>query len=431
MTSNVVHLHRAPQPIGHYLCVGPSGHRQLETLIASGCLPFDRIVVDAAAVTQQRDLIEAMRNSGCELVLDTNVAELSAIGRYQGFAKRAPWANPNGVLRSDQLISGSNYDAMGQIARFALRHGFHAVQSPTRLLENSAGPSLAIDCANNEALRRALDIEGGSGIAIDYSLITTSSVIKDPVQRRAILSALASLPFENLWLRISGFGSDATGVGPRRHIAAIIDLHDLKRPVIVDCVGGIAALAVVAFGAAGGLAHGVVEKERFDAGGWKKPRQEGGGGRERRILFPGLDRLLSENQTETLMAAAGARRLLSCPDPACCPIGLDDTIRDYKGHYLNQRSRQIRSLSAVPESRRARHFLDHNLVEASRMARRAAQLRVLDVELKKSLAANRDRLDRMQPVLEDLHKTIDGNNRSLAPRQRSAAPTAAPQQRRW
>src|SRR5204863_9095015 len=136
-------------------------------------------------------------------------------------------------------------------------------------------------------------------------------------------------------------------MGLRRYIAAVTDLLRLGKPIIADSVGGLAALATVAFGAAGGIAHGVAEKERFDASSWEKPRSAGGGGNERRILVPGLDRLLNLKQMESLMNAPGGRRICGCNDKSCCPHGWDDTRKDPKGHYLYQRAKQVQALSSI------------------------------------------------------------------------------------
>ena len=38
MGQNVVYLHGKPEPVGHFLRIGGSGHRQLETLLGSGKL---------------------------------------------------------------------------------------------------------------------------------------------------------------------------------------------------------------------------------------------------------------------------------------------------------------------------------------------------------------------------------------------------------
>lgn len=429
MDQNVVYLHGQPEPVGHFLRIGGSGHRQLETLLGSGKMMLDRVVIDAAAVPRQKDLMASLAEAGGELILDTNVAELSSVGKFSGAVKSAPWANPTTVLSPDDLRPTANRDIIGQIARFAVEHGFNAVQAPAHMLEGSPDPLLGVDGASTVALRSALDANGGRHIGINYPLMITAASLRDPVQRRAFITALADLPFDNLWFRVSGFGADASPAGLRRYIASVMDFLRLERPIVADGVGGLAALAIAAFGAAGGICHGVAEKERFNALDWTKPPKprDGGFGREKRVLVSAIDRLLGEKQLQALMRAPGARKALSCHDRACCPRGLDDMLHGPKAHYLRQRAQGVQELSRIPEARRAQHYLDKQLAPAERSARTVAKLKVGDEGLKKLLEKSSVRLEKIHSVLDDLHGTIKDAPRSRAPVRRlhGEAATAA------
>lgn len=420
MNEKVVYLYpnALEEPIGHYLRIGTSGHRQLEVLLGSGRSQIDRAVIDASTTVRQRDLIASLSKSGAELVLDTNIAELSVLGRYSGIARSAPWANPHAVLTADDLRPSANRDLIGEIARFAVSGGYSAVLAPSHLLLNSADPLFKVDLQSASALRRALDKEGGKQVGIDYPLIISYASLRDPAQSRAFISGLADSPFTNLWLRVSGFGADATAIGSARYISAVIDFHRLKRPIVADEVGGLAGLATIAFGAVGGICHGIAEKERFDASNWNKPRQSKGGGGEKRILVDSLDKLLSAEQIALLMATPGARRMFSCNNRSCCPRGLDDTMKHSKAHYLHQRHLQISELSRVPAQRRAEHFLEKQLSPARKHAHQATQLEIEDHSFSKTLRKNSDRLDKMYDVLKNLLNVLSKNDRSTSPKKR-------------
>ena len=431
MSENVVYLHPEPKPVAHYLRLG-AFHRQVEKLLAAGRLPVQRVVVEASAFTRQKDVIGQLADAGRELMLDTNVAELSVVGRYGGAVKLAPWAHSEGPLQPEHFARGSNYDVIGKIARFAVEHGFHAVQAPTHLLEGSTDAWFGIDRQTCDDLRRALDVAGGAAIAIDYPLTLKYASLRDPAQRRVLIAGLKDLPFDNLWLRVSGFGADAEAPMLRRYIAAAVDFQQLDRPIVADGVGGLAAVAVAAFGAAGGISHGLGEKERFAAGDWNKPPvpRAGGGGREKRLLVPGLDRLLSVKQVELLMAADGGRRLLGCQDRACCPNGHNDTLKDPKGHYLSQRTKPLERLSRVPEARRVDDFLKHDLDSAARIAEAAAKLALADAGTTEMLQRTNERLARLGPVLRDLHATVGDGPHAHAPARRGNGPAGARAARR-
>lgn len=411
--ANVVYLHGRPQPVAHFLRIGANGHRRLEELLAAGQLPVQRFVVEAGAFGRQTDLINALRRDGQEIVLDTNVAELSVIGRYQGAAKGAPWANPDGILTEAHFKSGSNeFDVVGKIARFVVAEKIPRVQAPAHLVTDILDPWFRVDLETCLALRRALDIEGGKHVAIDYPLMISNAVLNDPAQRREFVTKLSSMPIDSLWLRVSGFGAHATAAGLRKYISAVQDFHSLGKPVVADGVGGLSALAMVSFGATCGIAHGVAEKERFDTKDWHKPPKESGGGGGYAMLLPGIDRLLKRAEAEVLLAAPGGRRLLSCNNRACCPHGFEDTIKDPKGHYLRQRAWECEAISAVPEQRRPQHFLNKDLAQADRTARQVSKLKVSDASLAQKMLENSRRLDRMRVVLENLERTAASATRS-------------------
>ena len=130
-------------------------------------------------------------------------------------------------------------------------------------------------------------------------------------------------------------------------------------------------------------------------------------------MLPGIDRLLKKAEAQALIDTPHGRRLLSCNNPACCPHGFEDTLKDPRGHYLRQRALQCRALPAVPDPLRADHFLNKVLAETDRKARQIAKLRVADKKVEVMLNKNTVRLDRMRAVLEDLQKTGGLTTRSL------------------
>jgi hypothetical protein len=412
---NVVYLHGAPDPITAFLRVGVSGHRQLETLLLSGKLPAERLVIEASAFARQGDLVSALKAAGREISLDTNVAELSSIGRFEGAVRTAPWANADRVMTRRDIL-GNEAAVLSKIAQFAVANGVHRVQAPAHFLAGGVkDPWFAVDLEACARLRRLLDIEGGKDIAIDYPLMVPYAALNDAAERTALVPALSSLPIQSVWLRVSSFGADATPAGVRKYISALRDFRTLDIPLVSDGAGGLAGLAITAFGAASGLAHGVAEKERFDATTWNKPRSEGGsGGGGYTVLLPGVDRLLRKEEAETLIAAPHARRLLSCQDRTCCPSGFEDTLKDPKGHYLRQRRLQCEALSAVQDQLRPLHFLEKTLASAHRTARQVSKLKVVDEKLRTALAKNAARLERMGDVLENLHKTEEEVRRTPA-----------------
>ncbi len=422
--SNVIQLHPDREPVGQFIRIG-RGYSQLDALLGSGRLRLDRAVFNAGAVERQRDLLNALQAKHYEVVLDTTVAELSVVGRFGGACSRAPWAVSGRPLVPSDIEQSSFVE---NIARFAVKDHFSAVLSPTHFISAANDPLLLTDrkaCIN---LHAALDKEGGRNIGLDYVLALPNRVLKDPAQRAVILQKLSGLPFENLWLRVSQFGADATGLGVRRYIEATQKITPFGHPIIIDGVAGLAALAVIAFGAAGGVAHGVGDMERFDASDWNTPPKEKDSfGLPTRVLVPALDRQLTRKQFDAIMAAPGGRKAILCSDVDCCPRGLTDMWQDPKAHYLYQRRRPLENLSSIPNLRRAQHFIEFELAAVERKARSFARLKISDSETAKVVSKESTRLERLSPILEHLHDMGMPGQRSIAPRFRAS--NASPDQR--
>jgi hypothetical protein len=269
----------------------------------------------------------------------------------------------------------------------------------------------SVDLSFCEMLRQELDRIGGQAIAIDYQLITTNAVLRDEQQGRQLIVGVRDLPVENVWLRISGFGASATGIGTRHFIEAVCDLHQIGRPFVADCAGGFAALAVLAFGAVGGICHGVAQKEGFKANDWKQP--PAGGGSKRRIYIAELDRHFSEDQLNTIFAARGGRSRFACNDSNCCSHGIEDMMENPHAHFITQRARQLEDLSVVPDIRRFEHFLLRHVEPAVRSARLGAKLKITDDDTKRLVDDARKRLVRLRDALDDLDSQESIATRSL------------------
>src|SRR5689334_3968967 len=114
---------KAPaNPVGHFVRLGDSGHRQLADLHAAGRFSPKRVVVDASRLRHQQELVDALRTSGTRIVLDTKAAELSSLQKFAGWASGAPWAGDGKPLSPAQFAANDAHDVFGKIARFAVEH---------------------------------------------------------------------------------------------------------------------------------------------------------------------------------------------------------------------------------------------------------------------------------------------------------------------
>jgi len=408
-------------PIGHVIRTGETSFRQLEHLHAQGRLPASSIIVDASKARFQREFIRSLRESVCDVILDTKAAELSEVGKFRGAAKSAPWSitDSDRPLNLSDFEIGSNSDLYGKIARHAVELGVTAVMAPTHFLRDGANdPWSRVDRIAAPMLRAALDREGGSAIAIDYPLITPHTLLLDADQRRLLNDVLRDQPIDNLIVRLSGFGADAGPLAVKRTLIALEELRRFDFPVILDHVGGLVGLSALAFGAVSAVAYGIGEHDRFDAREWHKPPKDRDPdapfGRSAYIPVPGFDKSFRKADFKAIVDSPGGRRLLACNDPNCCPRGFD-FVDNPRAHIARQKHQDVDDLSKVPDARRAQHFLERQMRTAERKAGDLARVNTGREELNKSLAAGRKRIDSMARMYETL---ADRERASIRPIQR-------------
>ena len=346
MTANVIQL--PPDsvlrtPIGHVIRTGDTFYRKLERLHAEDRLPAGAVIVDASRVRFQRQFVQALRDQRADISLDTKAAELSAIGKFRGRAKEAPWApvEEDRPLKPDDFKAGANIDLFGKIARLAIEVGVTSVMAPTHFLRQGGEDAwLLIDRESVLALRDALDREGGNRIGIDYPLILPHTFLPDEGHRKHLMAAICDLPIDNLVLRLSGFGADAGPLTIRRTLIAIHKLHPLGYPILLDHIGGLVGVSTIAFGIASGIAHGIGERERFDGRDWHKPqkvRETGTSfGSPIYLPVPGLDKSFRIADLEVIANAPGGHRLVVCNERECCPRGLISMQNDPRAHIARQ-----------------------------------------------------------------------------------------------
>jgi hypothetical protein len=425
--SNIVPLptaRGAATPLDLFLTVGEVHHGQIAILYAEGRATIRRAIFDASRLRHQLNFLNTLRDDGVELTLDPKTAELGALNRFEGYAAGAPWANGTlhlpaqfDELRSRRLVE--------EIARKAVEKQFDRVLSPSHFLkEGVLDPWFRIDMRLCQMLRIALDQAGGAHIAIDYLVIIEQLKLRDEAVRAALLAQLAALPFENIVFRISHFGSDATASGIRTLITLLERFHNFGQPVVIDHVGGLVGRALLAFGVAGGIAHGLDEHLRFDATPWNRPVREPepdeegrSGGAAKRIAIPLFDRTFTVPELTALARANNGGRLMVCPDPNCCR-SLQDMITHSKRHSITQEVRAMEGLNRTPDLMRAQNFLDVELAAVDRFGRQVKSLKPVVSELKprkgqtadqaaeslvRRLTDHAQRNEKMRASLENLH----------------------------
>ena len=287
---------------------------------------------------------------------------------------------------------------MARLGDFVVEHGFTQVLAPTHLLQEAGDPWLARDIETTEWLRARLDRNGGTGISLIYSLAVPYSVFLNGTQRRSLIENLSGVPAAAVWLKVDRFGSSSTPTAACTYINAAAEFHEMGIPVIADHVGGLVGLGLLAFGAVGGIAHGVTLHERFDTSPWRKERQPGHGwSMPHRVYIRELDLLLKRAEAELLLeSTARARSLFGCRDSHCCPRNVKDMLENPARHFLYQRIEDVAELGRTPESLRAQTFLERHLRPTTDHALTAANINWSDEAMANRTRNQRKRLDALR-----------------------------------
>lgn len=415
MENNILDFHGSSL-IANYIRLGYNNHRKVEDLHAAGKLSTQRVVVEANYLERQVELLSTLRATGSDLVLDVKAAELSEIGSYQSSVRYLPWAN----TKQNKPLQPSDFNESlialhaEHIALFAIKYRVSSILSPSHYIDSPNSKWLEIDRQLCIALREALNTEGGTEIGVDYMLNTNSQALNDEASRKVIMRNLDGLPFKNLWLRIAGFGNDASAAGLRRYINTLWDIQSLEKPLVADHVGGYVGLALLAFGAVGAISHGVATKETFYLRSWTH-KSEWSGGSKSRFYLPDIDLFLSLKQANVLMAGYGAKNLLACKDDDCCSRGLKSMDSSPEEHFLFQRAKQLQKLNNIPRLKRVEHFLNDTLHNAVLKLHKTERIKLDDEPLMKKIVKHTRRLERISLALADLHETTQIHHKALVP----------------
>ena len=417
-------------PIAQFVRVGDA-HKKLGGLVGMERFPAKRVVLQASRLDKQRQLLDLLKQSRVELVLDTQVAELASLRKFRGQERNAPWGQfcEAGPLGPDHFRADAATDVVGAIARTAVEHGFDVVLSPAHYLgDPSFAGWLNVDRESCVALRKALDREGGRHIRIDYPVIHAQTALQKNETRSVLLETFGALPVDNVWLRASGSEGTAGPESTRRFFNMLSGLHNAGFPIILDYLGGTLSLAALAFGLASGRSLGIGEMEKFDAREWHKlPRERKDDkvsfGRAVRIPIPGLGRTLSKNEVLLLSEAHGGKKLI-----AGQLRSVEELLSNAREYQLGQMAQEIGAMEAIPQLRRDEWFLTSSIAPMVRKSRdfarlkppkaRAEELKIDPDKLMSRLAEHAQKAEKSQIALEAFRDSRSDD----APRARPANP---------
>lgn len=385
-------MHAVPPQLGTYFRPNRVDHKALLAFLADGTpAGLEGIVFDAALDSIHAELRDEARERKIDTVLDTRAMELALAGGFVGARRALPWAGEQMHL-CENLRGVSGRDWVKRIVEWVGPRRFSSILAPTHYLPAGVNdPWFDIDRELTIGLREVLDASGLGAVPIYYPLAIKGEAFFDNRQREELRAALSSLPIDGIWLRIQPFGTRSGGNVVRKYIRACADLHSSALPIVAE-KSGTAGLALLAFGAVGGIESGVTIGEHFDANGLISHRE---GGKaftpQARIYISALQTFLSKKQARPFFDNRTIRSYFACKE-RCCPRGSDDMLRNPKRHFLCRRKGEISRLSALPETLRASRYMEEILRPATDQMAKA-------VKVEPQLEATRQRLDVLRSVL--------------------------------
>jgi len=247
-------------------------------------------------------------------------------------------------------------------------------------------------------LRNYLNKAGAGNVPIFYALALSYTVFRAEEERESIIERLAQLPIDCLWIKISQSGA-LNHAMVRNLVHGAAQFHSLEVPLVGDMMGGLLGFSALAFGAVGGVCHGVTQKERFSAGSLTRPAKPGSKGfsRSTGIYVAPLGIHLTRREAKAFFEAHGSKSRFGCKMKECCPKGWTDMVDNPVRHSVFQRSLEIQRLSNVPGPRRALQFLEETVRPATDAAMFAETLSFDSQEqLAKRMRVNRKRIERLR-----------------------------------
>ncbi len=361
-------LHPLPPPLALYYRPGRNDHGKLAEFLTGRLARARGIVFDPCLEERQKDLLEEAKSRGVETILDPKSVELGTPG---GFAKSnnsaLGWAAED-FHRPTDLTGASGQRFVESIAKFVVEHRYSAVLAPTHYLAKASDPWLAIDISLTNHLRSCLDRLGGSRILIYYPLALPAKAFRDNKQRIRLKGAFEGAAIDAIWIRLHSFGTSRSGpIALGGYIKGCQDLHGLRIPLVAEKCGTV-GLALMAFGAVGGIESGVTLGEGFDVNSLIRPPKpnEEGFLPSPRVFIPGLEGLfLKRKDAEEFFSKSGMKATFGCKDTKCCRRGVESMIDDPRGHFLVTRAKDVEWLSGLPRALAGKLYLEERLQPAT------------------------------------------------------------------
>ena len=285
---------------------------------------------------------------------------------------------------------------MDSMVKFIVENGFNAALAPTHYVSERNPEWLSVDIALTRNLRARLE-DAKLDLPIYYPLVIQGTLFRQPEFREDLLNKLKELDIDSLWLRVHPFGSRSGPMALRGYMEACRELHSLRIPIVAERSGSI-GLALLGFGAVGGIEGGVTIREHFDIKPLLQQRKSKPFGVQPRVYIPGLGSFFTKDQATEFFEGRGMKTKFGCQTSGCCKRGFRDMLEKPGRHFLIQRTNEVSRLSRVPEQLRSTNYLDDFL-------RPVTDSMIAAIRVEPKLTDSKKRLESWRLMLSEMERS--------------------------
>jgi hypothetical protein len=383
-------------PMGNYIRPGYNDHQSMLDLLASGRNVATGLIANAVHLARQSDLMAEARALGNETILDPMTVDLSTENGWtsKGVTK-LPWAT--GAIQVPELFA-QDFEMKSFVSKIVdcvAEREFTAVFAPTHYLDSLTSPWLAVDRKLTLELRRRLDEAGLQKVLIYYPLVVKTGTIGTEEKATILSESLRGLPVDAYWLRVHPFGTNSGALVLKKYMTFCRKMHSLGVPLVGEGTGAV-GVALLAFGAVGGISSGVTFGEQVNLTRYLHvPKKKSNPfSPQERVYLHEIGAFLKKDQAAAFFAMRGMKSAHGCQQAKCCPRGWRDMSADAKRHFLTRRAAEVSEVSSAPAGLRPGRYLERFLRPATDKVIKAAEVETSLLKMRRILEARRELLGR-------------------------------------
>ena len=384
--------------MGIVLRIGYNDHHLVADFLANRPAGVSGIVVEAKHVYRHSSVIEAARDAGVDVVVETLTDRLAVEGYDPGMLDYAD-SYPFGPDQLGSLAARAEFVERVVEPQLDLNPG--TVVAPHHFSDDAEALGLNLELA------RLTVHEYGSDFQVTAVCSVRRTLLAEPNAAREAAERYSEAGVNRVELRLSPLGGPREGI---QKVKSVFDnlraLREYNVPVTFGFQGIIGEVAY-ALGLADSYSTGIGDREQYDfksaiASQQRNAEARRNGEKRRsrraapRVLLTGAGVQVSAEVAKALYGDPAIRARLACRLGSCAD-SIDGPTQDPKQHFLHSRAHSIQEIDRLPPGWRMNHERDQlqkaiELCETINSHHLKAGMKKVEVRTLESLRASLDQL---------------------------------------